>query len=241
MIDPRASLLLLCSLPIISALYIGLSGMMNAGSGKLLFCPESFPVTWVFANRTVWVCSLSRITAMVLSVRLSNTFNYRTLPVIRSCIQNDPQGGEEDATQAYTTCYVEGPPSEKIGRGLDALPETPACSGDPQRSEGPPSEKIGRGLDALPETPACSGDPQRSEGPPSEKIGRGLDALPQVMRPRRARTVVRVRPQKRSGADWTHCLKLLRVAETRNEVRVRRGSQHSERLNATSYQIPGQP
>ncbi len=75
------------------------------------------------------------------------------------------QGGEKEATQAYTTCYVEGPPSEKIGRGLDALPETPACSGDPQRSEGPPSEKIGRGLDALPETPACSGDPQRSEGP----------------------------------------------------------------------------
>ena len=48
---------------------------------------------------------------------------------------------------------------------------------------------------------ASSGDPQRSEGPPSEKIGRGLDALPQMMRLAETRNEVRVRPQKRSGAD----------------------------------------
>ena len=79
----------------------------------------------------------------------------------------------EGGDAAYTTCYVEGPPSEKIGRGLDALPQMMR-----------PAES-----------------PNRGEGPPSEKIGRGLDALPQMMRPAETRNVVRVRPQKRSGAD----------------------------------------
>ena len=35
----------------------------------------------------------------------------------------------------------------------------------------------------------------------------------------------RSRPQNRSGADWTHCLKLLRVAETRNEAQGESGDE----------------
>jgi hypothetical protein len=46
-----------------------------------LFGPGRLPATWVFANRTVWQCSLCSLIATGLSVRVSNTFNYRTSEV----------------------------------------------------------------------------------------------------------------------------------------------------------------
>ena len=70
---------------------------------------------------------------------------------------------------------------------------------------------------------------------PQKRSGADWTHCLKLLRVAETRNEVRVRPQKRSGADWTHCLKLLRVAETRNEVRVRRRSQQSGRLNATSY------
>ena len=56
---------------------------------------------------------------------------------------------------------------------------------------------------------------------PQKRSGADWTHCLKLLRVAETRNEVRVRPQKRSGADWTHCLKLLRVAETRNEVRVR--------------------
>ncbi len=70
--------------------------------------------------------------------------------------------------QIRAALYRTGPPSQEIGRGLEASPARPPnVAGDPKRSEGPPSQTIGRGLEASPaRPPGVAGDPKRSEGPP---------------------------------------------------------------------------
>ena len=73
--------------------------------------------------------------------------------------------GDTKATKRNEKAAVPNPPSQKIGRGLDALPRVTRLAEDPSRGEGPPSQKIGRGLDALPRVTRLAEDPSRGEGP----------------------------------------------------------------------------